>query len=115
VQLYGSKTIWALLATAGIVGGLSLAYAQQEQRGATSYLPVDIKESFASIMARMKAAKPDIEKKHADLLDARYDLSNRPPKTRPCREQSPCRRAFAPSCPRRDLGPAGVAKPNGNS
>jgi cytochrome c peroxidase len=80
VQLFGSKTIWALLATAGIVGGLSLAYAQQEQRGATSYLPVDIKESFASIMARMKAAKPDIEKEHADLLDARYDLSNRPAK-----------------------------------
>ena len=56
------------------------AYAQQEQRGATSYLPVDIKESFASIMARMKAAKPDIEKEHANLLSARYDLSNRPTK-----------------------------------
>jgi cytochrome c peroxidase len=80
MQLYGSKTIWALLATASIVGGLSLAYAQQEQRGATSYLPVDIKESFASIMARMKAAKPDIEKEHANLLSARYDLSNRPAK-----------------------------------
>src|ERR1700704_5898761 len=79
MQLYGSKTIWALLATASIVGGLSLAYAQQEQRGATSYLPVDIKESFASIMARMKAAKPDIEKEHTNLL-ARYDLSNRPAK-----------------------------------
>jgi cytochrome c peroxidase len=80
MQLYGSKTIWALLATASIVGGLSLAYAQQEQRGATSYLPVDIKESFASIMVRMKAAKPDIEKEHANLLSARYDLSNRPAK-----------------------------------
>ena len=43
VQLLGSKTIWALLAMASIVGGLSLAYAQQDQRGATSYLPVDIK------------------------------------------------------------------------
>jgi cytochrome c peroxidase len=28
----------------------------------------------------MKAAKPEIEKKQADLLDARYDLSNRPAK-----------------------------------
>src|SRR6202047_1846565 len=43
-------------------------------------MPVDIKESFASIMARMKARKPDIEKEHADLLSARYDLSNRPAK-----------------------------------
>jgi cytochrome c peroxidase len=75
-----SKKIWALLATAGLVSGLSVAYAQQEQRGATSYMPVDIKEAFASIMARMKAAKPDIEKTHSDLLDARYDLSNRPAK-----------------------------------
>jgi hypothetical protein len=57
VKLYSSKTIRALLLTASIGGGLSLAYAQQEPRGATSYLPVDIKESFASIMARMKAAK----------------------------------------------------------
>ena len=69
-----------MLTTASVVGGLSLAYAQQEQRGATSYAPVDIKEPFASIMARMKTAKPDIEKKHANLLNARYDLSNRPAK-----------------------------------
>jgi cytochrome c peroxidase len=80
VQLSERKTIRAFLLTAGIIGGLSLAYAQQEQRGATSYLPVDIKESFASIMARMKASKPDIEKEHANLLSARYDLSNRPAK-----------------------------------
>jgi len=75
-----TKMIWALLAMASIVGSLSLAYAQQDPRGATSYLPVDIKESFASIMARMKAAKPDVMKKHADLLNARYDLGNRPAK-----------------------------------
>jgi cytochrome c peroxidase len=80
MRLLRSKTIWGLLTTASVVGGLSLAYAQQDQRGATSYLPVDIKESFASIMARMKKAKPEIEKKHADLLGARYDLSNRPAK-----------------------------------
>ena len=57
---------------------IGLAYAQQEQRGATSYAPIDIKEHLASIMARMKAAKPDVEKKHADLLAERYDLANRP-------------------------------------
>ena len=80
MELHGSKTIQGLLLTASIVAGLSLAYAQEEQRGASSYMPVDIKESFASIMARMIAAKPDIEKKHADLLSALYDLSDRPAK-----------------------------------
>ena len=83
LAMQGTKTIRALLATASILGALSLAFAQQAQRserGATSYAPVDIKESFASIMARMKAAKPDVMKKHADLLSARYDLGNRPAK-----------------------------------
>ena len=31
-------------------------------------------------MTRMKAAKPDVMKNHANLLSARYDLSNRPAK-----------------------------------
>lgn len=31
-------------------------------------------------MARMKAAKPDVMKRHMDLLEERYDLSNRPAK-----------------------------------
>ena len=74
----GGKRIGALLATAAVLGGIGLAYAQQEQRGATSYAPVDIKEPFASIMTRMKAAKRDVEKKHADLMAERYDLANRP-------------------------------------
>jgi len=68
----------AVLAGAGVLGGPIQTAAQQEQRGATSYAPVDIKEPFAAIMARMKAAKSDIEKKHASLLAERYDLSNRP-------------------------------------
>ncbi len=37
-------------------------------------------EEFASVMAKMKAAKADILKKHAALLAARYDLSDRPSK-----------------------------------
>jgi cytochrome c peroxidase len=37
-----------------------------------------IKESFEAIMARMKAAKPEVMKRHMDLLAQRYDLSNRP-------------------------------------
>jgi len=65
------------MAIAGLLMRLNLVYAQ-ESRGKTSYAPVDITESFASTMARMKAAKPRIEKEHADLLKERYDLSNRP-------------------------------------
>jgi cytochrome c peroxidase len=56
---------------------VNLVYGQQ-QRGKTSYAPVDIKETIASIMERMTAAKPGIEKEHAALLNERYDLSNRP-------------------------------------
>jgi cytochrome c peroxidase len=70
---------WLILTTAGALAtGLTLAHAQQEpQRGATSYMPVDIKETFASIMARMKAAQPAIQKRQTDLLAERYDLANR--------------------------------------
>src|SRR5512132_378475 len=58
--------------------GLQGVFAQEPApRGATSFSPVDIKESFASIMARMKAAKPAIMKRQLDLLAERYDLANR--------------------------------------
>src|SRR5258708_38046832 len=50
------KKIWLLLVIAGLLVFLILAYAQQEQRGQTSYMKVDITEPFASIMARMTAA-----------------------------------------------------------
>lgn len=53
-------------------------FAQTALRGESSYAPVDIKESFQAIMARMKAAKPEIMKRQMDLLSERYDLSNRP-------------------------------------
>jgi cytochrome c peroxidase len=61
--------------------GSSLAMAQDDQsRGATSYSQVDITVPFATTMAKMKAAKAGIEKAHNDLLNERYDLSNRPAK-----------------------------------
>jgi cytochrome c peroxidase len=70
---------WLLLTSVGaLAAGLTLAHAQQEpQRGATSYMPVDIKEPLATTMARMKAAQPAIQKRQADLLAERYDLANR--------------------------------------
>ena len=70
------KRRWGLLQflVAVLMVTLAAAFAQ----GATSYAPVDIKEDFAATMARMKAAKSGVEKKQADLLNERYDLSNRP-------------------------------------
>jgi cytochrome c peroxidase len=52
-----------------------LAAAQDKQKPPPSL--GDTKEDFAAVMAKMKAAKPAIQKKHADLLAARYDLSDR--------------------------------------
>jgi cytochrome c peroxidase len=46
----------------------------------SSYSPVVITEPFDSIMARMKAAKPEVMKRQMDLLNQRYDLSDRPAK-----------------------------------
>src|SRR5260370_1365816 len=72
------KRIRLLFVIAGLLVFLNLAYAQQEQRGQTSYMKVDSTESFAAMMARMTAAKPGIEKEHNALLNQRYDLSDRP-------------------------------------
>jgi cytochrome c peroxidase len=44
----------------------------------TSYAPVAITEEFDSIMARMKAAKPEVMKRQMNLLKQRYDLSDNP-------------------------------------
>src|SRR6266446_4243732 len=44
----------------------------------TSYMPVDIKEDFATTMQRMQVAKPAIEQRQQQLLEERYDLSNHP-------------------------------------
>jgi hypothetical protein len=41
---------------------LSMIYAQESKKKVSSYMPVVITEDFATIMARMKAAKPEIMK-----------------------------------------------------
>jgi cytochrome c peroxidase len=71
---------WMALTAATALVSLTVAYAQQlpPQRGETSYFPVDIKEPFQTILARMKAAQPAVQKRQTDLLAERYDLANRP-------------------------------------
>jgi hypothetical protein len=54
------------------------ARSQDNGKKPSSYAPVDIHESFSTIMSRMAAAKPAIMKRHMALLEQRYDLSNRP-------------------------------------
>lgn len=57
-------SLMAFLSSAGETKTLTIAESQTED--------------FAAVMARMKAAKEGLNKKQADLLSARYDLSNRP-------------------------------------
>jgi cytochrome c peroxidase len=68
---------WLVLA-AGLLVGTSAVLAQGNGKTPSSYMPVDIHESFSTIMSRMTAAKPEIMKRHMALLEQRYDLSNRP-------------------------------------
>lgn len=46
----------------------------------SSYLPVVIHETFASILQRMSSAKEAINEQQQQLLKQRYDLSNKPSK-----------------------------------
>ena len=62
---------------AGLIASVP-AVLSQDNAGVSSYMPVDIHESFASIMARMSAAKPEIMQRHKAVLDQRYDLSSHP-------------------------------------
>ena len=73
LRYFGLATATLLLALVFIS-----TFAQTPLRGESSYSPVVIKESFDAIMARMKAARPEIMKRQMDLLNERYDLSDRP-------------------------------------
>lgn len=79
MQRSKSRSGWVLLAVVGLTLAFGPANAQQAERGQSSYMPVDITELFASIRARLAAAKPAVEREHNALLNERYDLSNRLP------------------------------------
>jgi cytochrome c peroxidase len=73
-SLWWTSTVAAVTCWAGTCG----AFGQDQKQQPTSYLPVSIKENFASIMSRMAAAKAAIMDRQRNLLKERYDLSNRP-------------------------------------
>ena len=52
--------------------------AEPPGKVASSYMPVDITDDFKTLSAPLRAAKPDVEKRQADLLSSRYDLADRP-------------------------------------
>jgi cytochrome c peroxidase len=70
------RVVAAGLLILGGVAAVCLAYGQE--RGKTSYMKVDITEPFSSFMARMVAAKPEVEREHSAVLNERYDLSDHP-------------------------------------
>jgi cytochrome c peroxidase len=73
----GHAVAFALASVAAPLIGIGIVKAD-DLRGASSYMPVDIKETFQSIMARYVAQKPTVEAAHNTLLSERYDLSNVP-------------------------------------
>ena len=73
--------------SAGLVGACLLATRMVSAAGQAdqkqvknSYMPVVDTENFATIHDRMAAAKAGVMKRQMDLLDERYDLSDRPAK-----------------------------------
>jgi cytochrome c peroxidase len=70
----------ALFILLGISYGQETGKKQESADKKSSYAPVDIQEDFASIMSRLKAEKPEVMKRQADLLNERYDLADRPAK-----------------------------------
>jgi len=73
-----TKNRWTVLLILVVVFiALGVIYAQESGKKVSSYSPVVIQEDFARIVARMKAAKPEVMKRQMDLLNKRYDLNNR--------------------------------------
>ncbi len=71
-----SLSIVALLMGTVLLGCWKLAVADDPPP--TSYSPVVMKETFPQTVARMSAAKAEIEARQQALLKERYDLSDKP-------------------------------------
>lgn len=71
------RVVAQLLPGLAVVLVACAANAQDALRGATSYMPVDIKEAFSKTFATMSGEKPTVMKRQMDLLAQRYDLSNK--------------------------------------
>lgn len=65
---------------AGAVALAALLAAPLQAAVPNSYSPVDDRETFDAVKSRMEKNKGAVEKKHRDLLELRYDLSDKPAK-----------------------------------
>jgi hypothetical protein len=70
------KNKWVMLI--GLSALVGVLRGQESDKPKSSYMPVVVEGDFAATVTRMKAAKPELARKHMALLEARYDLSNRP-------------------------------------
>jgi cytochrome c peroxidase len=59
------------------LGGFMLFNVRAEEKPANSYAPVVATQTFEQTVEKMTAAKPEIEKRHAALLQERYDLGDK--------------------------------------
>jgi len=68
----------AVIAPLGLTAAVALAQNQQGGEKGTSYSPVVIDEDFDSIRKRLSGEKKKFADRQRQLLERRYDLSNRP-------------------------------------
>ncbi len=72
------KAVLAAAVLPGLVGVARVSMsAMMEEAKPTSYAPVAVTESFESTMGRMEAAKDEVMKRQMELLNERYDVSDR--------------------------------------
>ncbi|MGB2987866.1 MAG: cytochrome B6 [Phycisphaerae bacterium] len=73
---WGART--AAVVGASALAAISFLSASALAGNPSSYAPVVVEEDFDATMARMEAAKPDVMRRQMDLLQERYDMSDRP-------------------------------------
>ncbi|MCX5772045.1 MAG: cytochrome B6 [Candidatus Hydrogenedentes bacterium] len=74
----GTALCIGLGALIAVIASAAAVHAEEAGKKASSYMSPVATESFQSVMAKMKAAKPEIIKRHIALLEQRYDLSDNP-------------------------------------
>ncbi len=73
-----NQNIGAKRATIVLISTVGLSWLVASADQPSSYAPVDIKQDIETTIQKMSAAKADIMKRQMDLLNERYDLSDKP-------------------------------------
>jgi cytochrome c peroxidase len=59
------------------LGSTPFSHGQESPPQKSSYLPVDIEKEFKDVFSELKNQKPDVMRRQKELLNQRYDLSDR--------------------------------------